>query len=224
MAQLLVLRSLPQLHLVRVGVHRLEHRLGHFLLPTLGNHQGKVLVELLVAIQQLAGRERGEDSLPEPSPDLQATRSSSAAHPGANHHTSPQEAPWPSTVFIPPRKAEVVADAQCRPSLFLSWPCALGDAPKQAAEICRRGLPPAHLDSLRVLFVEGADVESICCVDFSPGGNQGRGVLAKQGEQRYKGKPGPLSIGPQELQHKPGLSNRVQIRQSRITPGLTFCR
>lgn len=68
-------------------------------------------------------------------------------------------------------------------------------------ETCRRGPSRAHLDSLCVLFVEGANVESICCVDFSPGGDQGRGVLAKQGEQSYKGK----SLG---------LSNWVQIRQS----------
>lgn len=84
MAQLLVLRSLPQLHLVRVGVHRLEHCFGHFLLPALRNHQGKVLVELLVAIQQLVGREEegfASRTTPWFASDTQLVRSTSRSKP-----------------------------------------------------------------------------------------------------------------------------------------------
>lgn len=52
-AQLLVLRPLASLVLVRVRVDRLVHRLCHFLLPALRYDQRKVLVQLLVAVQQL---------------------------------------------------------------------------------------------------------------------------------------------------------------------------
>lgn len=52
-AQLLVLRPLASLVLVRVRVDRLVDRLRHFLLPALRDDQRKVLVQLLVAVQQL---------------------------------------------------------------------------------------------------------------------------------------------------------------------------
>lgn len=66
MAQLLVLRPLASLVLVRVRVDRLVDRLRHFLLPALRDDQRKVLVQLLVAVQQLrtdGRRERKRERL-----------------------------------------------------------------------------------------------------------------------------------------------------------------
>lgn len=61
-AELLVLRPLASLVLVGVRVDRLVDRLCHFLLPALRYDQRKVLVQLLVTVQQLqdgqTGRER----------------------------------------------------------------------------------------------------------------------------------------------------------------------
>lgn len=41
--------------------------------------------------------------------------------------------------------------------------------------------PPAvkvgYLDAFSVLFIKGANIKSICCIDFSPGRNQGGRVL-----------------------------------------------
>lgn len=52
-AQLLVLCPLASLVLVRVQVDRLVDRLCHFLLPALWYDQRKVLVQLLITVQQL---------------------------------------------------------------------------------------------------------------------------------------------------------------------------
>lgn len=52
-AQLLVLSPLASLVLVRVQVDRLVDRLCHFLLPALWYDQRKVLVQLLITVQQL---------------------------------------------------------------------------------------------------------------------------------------------------------------------------
>lgn len=49
--------------------------------------------------------------------------------------------------------------------------------------------PPTHLNALCVLFIEGANVKSIRRIDFSPGGDQGGRILARQGEQSYKRAP-----------------------------------
>lgn len=57
MAQLLF-GLLPSLQLVGVSVDGFEDGLGHLLLPPLGDGEGEVAVQLLVTLQQLAGRER----------------------------------------------------------------------------------------------------------------------------------------------------------------------
>lgn len=56
-AQLLVLRPLTSLVLVRVRVDGLVDRLCHLLLPALRYDQRKVLVQLLVTVQQLQDRQ-----------------------------------------------------------------------------------------------------------------------------------------------------------------------
>lgn len=60
-ALLLVLRPLASLVLVRVRVDRFVHRLRHLLLPALRDDQREVLVQILVAVQQLRARQGGEE-------------------------------------------------------------------------------------------------------------------------------------------------------------------
>lgn len=60
-AQLLILRPLASLVLVRVRVDSLIDRLCHLLLPALRYDQRKVLVQLLVTVQQLQDRQTGRE-------------------------------------------------------------------------------------------------------------------------------------------------------------------
>lgn len=57
MALLLVLGPFARLVFIRIAIHRLVDGLGHLLLPALRDHQGEVLVELLITVQQLKTQE-----------------------------------------------------------------------------------------------------------------------------------------------------------------------
>lgn len=58
-ALLLVFSPLARLILICVAVDGIIYRLSHLLLPALGDHQRKVLIELLITVKQL--RERHKD-------------------------------------------------------------------------------------------------------------------------------------------------------------------
>lgn len=62
-AQLLVLRPLPGLDLIRVRVHGFVDGLHHLLLPALRDDQREVLVQLLVAVQKLRVARKRETSV-----------------------------------------------------------------------------------------------------------------------------------------------------------------
>lgn len=53
MALLLVFGPLACLIFICVTVDSIIHRLGHLLLPALGDHQRKILIELLITVKQL---------------------------------------------------------------------------------------------------------------------------------------------------------------------------
>lgn len=57
-AELLIFSSLPGLEFIRVGVYCFVNGFGNFLLPALRDHQGEILVELLVAVKKLILRNR----------------------------------------------------------------------------------------------------------------------------------------------------------------------
>ncbi len=64
-AELLVLGPFASLVLVRVRVDRLVDRLCHLLLPALRYDQRKVLVQLLVTVQQLQDKQTGREKVPD---------------------------------------------------------------------------------------------------------------------------------------------------------------